>query len=50
VKYGCDCSAEAESGDIKLNGRDNKAEGWISALRNTLNLTKDHGVMPYRKP
>ncbi|MFA0124647.1 hypothetical protein AB4400_25045, partial [Vibrio sp. 10N.261.48.A2] len=46
-KYGCDWSAAAESGDIKLNGRDTKAEGWIRALRNTLNHAKDYGVMPY---
>ncbi|OCH53412.1 MULTISPECIES: hypothetical protein [Vibrio] len=47
VKYGCDWSAAAESGDVKLNGRDTKAEGWIRALRNTLNHAKDYGVMPY---
>ena len=47
VKYGCDWSAAAESGEVKLNGRDTKAEGWIRALRNTLNHAKDYGVMPY---
>jgi hypothetical protein len=47
TKYGCDWSAAAESGNVKLNGRDTKAEGWIRALRNTLNLAKDYAVMPY---
>lgn len=46
MKYGCDWSAAAELGDIKLNGRDTKAEGWTQTLRNTVNLAKDYGVMP----
>ncbi|KFA94922.1 hypothetical protein [Vibrio sp. ER1A] len=47
VKYGCDWSAQAESGGLKLNGRNTKAEGWIRTLRNTLIHAQDYKVMPY---
>ncbi|MEF1283785.1 hypothetical protein QTN94_07395 [Vibrio sp. M250220] len=47
VKYGCDWSAQAQSGGLKLNGRDTKAEGWIRAVRQILDLARDYRVMPH---
>lgn len=47
IKYGCDWSAMAESGELKLNGRDTKAEGWIRTLRQILHNAKGYDIMPY---
>ncbi|MCY9827739.1 hypothetical protein [Vibrio chagasii] len=47
IQYGCDWSAQAQSGGLKLNGRDTKAEGWIRAVRQTLDQARDYRVMPH---
>ncbi|MCY9829510.1 hypothetical protein [Vibrio chagasii] len=47
VKYGCDWSAQAEAGGLKLNGRDTKAEGWIRAVRHSVDQARDYRVMPH---
>ncbi|MCG9702741.1 hypothetical protein L1D19_21990 [Vibrio natriegens] len=46
LHYGCHWSGDAESGALKLYGRETKAEGWIKALRHALSQAKDYQSMP----
>ncbi len=47
IQFGCDWASSAESGCIKLYGRNVKGEGWIRSMRQLLINADDFHRMPF---
>lgn len=47
IQFGCDWASSAESGSIKLYGRNVKGEGWIRSMRQLLINADDFHRMPF---